>query len=342
MNHLLLDACRGESVPRPPVWLMRQAGRFLPEYRALRARHPFLTLLETPELAVQVTLQPVARLEVDAAIIFSDILVIPAALGQRLTVDDGTGPRLDPPIRSAADVDRLRPFEPEASLAYLLEAIRLTRRELAGRVPLIGFAGGPWTLAAYMIEGSALGTRHSALGNAPGFLRECPNAVEHLLDCLTEAAGQLLEAEARAGAQVLQVFESAAGALSPDQFRSLALPRLARVVNRAQATGCPVIVFAPGGGWALEDLATTNADVIGVDWQTDAADARARLPGRTLQGNLDPATLLESPDIIQRETRRMISRLGPQRHIANLGHGVPPGAPVENVRAFVDTVRDWR
>jgi len=349
MNDLLLRACRGESLARPPVWLMRQAGRFLPEYRALRARYPFLTLLTTPELATEVTLQPVEILGVDAAIIFSDILVVPAALGQRLRVDDGVGPRLDPPIRGAADLERLRPIEVEESLPYLTKAIRLTRSSLDGKVPLIGFAGGPWTLAWYMIEGSGLGAsapgaRHSALGTsvAARLLEENPALIEALLERLTDAVGDLLEAEARAGAQVLQVFESAASALSPDRFRSVALPHLARVIERAGGTGCPVIAFAPGAGWALEDLARkTLADVIGVDRFTDAVEARNRLPRNVLQGNLDPEMLLTSPDQIRRETLRMIAAFSPSCYIANLGHGVLPNTPVPNVQAFVDAVQSF-
>ncbi len=340
-NDLLLRACRRAPVERPPVWMMRQAGRYLPEYRKVRERADFLTMCRTPELAVEVTLQPVDILHVDAAIIFSDILVIPEAMGMELTVDEGVGPRFPAPLRTAADVARLRPVEPAEGLGYVLDALRLARRELAGRVPLIGFAGAPWTLASYMVEGG--GTKSFTV--AKKLLAQEPALAHALLERVAAAVGEYLVAQVEAGAQVVQLFESWAGALGPDDFRTFALPYLARAARRAASAGAPVIVFAPGAGWALEEIAdATGADVIGVDWQTDAATARRRLAGRpvALQGNFEPTWLYAPPAEIERRARTMLAAFGGTGHVANLGHGILPDVPVAHARAFVDTVRAWR
>lgn len=326
---------------RPPVWIMRQAGRYLPEYRAVRERADFLAVVGTPELAAELTLQPVDILSVDAAIIFSDILVIPQAMGMRLTVEEGTGPRFHKPLRCSSDVAALRDVLPEDDLGYVLEAIRLARRSLDGRVPLIGFAGGPWTLAAYMIEGGS-SANHA---NAKRFLVEEPSLAHDLLSRLAKAAGEFLRAQVKAGAQVVQVFESLAGALAPQDFRNFALPYLAEVVAAARESGAPVIAFARGAGWALGEVAeATSADVIGVDWKTQPAEARRNTAAFnvSLQGNLDPCWLYASPSIIRERTTRMLEAFGGRGHIANLGHGILPDTPVEHARAFVDTVREWR
>jgi uroporphyrinogen decarboxylase len=341
MNDLFLRACRRQPVERPPVWMMRQAGRYLPEYRAVRERADFLTMVGTPELAVEVTLQPVDLLGVDAAIIFSDILVVPQAMGMSLSVEEGTGPRFHAPIRVAADIERLRDFVPEEHLGYVLEAVRLARRELAGRVPLIGFAGAPWTLLSYMVEGS--GSRIFA--RAKRFLVEEPHRAHELLGRLACGVGEFLAAQVRAGAQAVQLFDSWAAALGPRDFREYALPYLAVSVRIAQRAGAPVIAFAPGAGWALEEIAdVTGAEVIGVDWQVEAADARRRLGGRpvALQGNLDPCWLYAPPAIIRERTREMLDVFGGVGHIANLGHGILPDVPVAHARAFVDAVKEWR
>ncbi|MGN6391824.1 MAG: uroporphyrinogen decarboxylase [Gemmatimonadales bacterium] len=340
MNDLLLRACRREPVERPPVWMMRQAGRYLPEYRAVRERADFLTMVGTPELAVQVTLQPVDLLGVDAAIIFSDILVVPQAMGMELSVEEGLGPRFHRPLRSAEDFAALADVDPERELRYVLEAIHMTSRELNGRVPLIGFAGAPWTLMSYMVEGQG----SKAFTYAKRLLVEAPERAHGLLQRLARTVGAFLAAQAAAGAQVLQVFDSWASALGPRDFREFALPYLAEAVCIARGSGVPVIAFAPGAGWALEELAATGADVIGVDWQTDAADARRRLAGRAvaLQGNLDPSWLYAAPDEIGARTRTMLQAFGGRGHIANLGHGIHPDVPVEHARAFVDAVKAWR
>jgi uroporphyrinogen decarboxylase len=340
MSDLFLRACRREPVPRPPVWMMRQAGRYLPQYRAVRERADFLTMVGTPELAVEVTLQPVDLLGVDAAIIFSDILVVPQAMGMKLSVDDGVGPRFHSPLRASTDFERLRDVAPVEDLGYVLEALRLASRELADRVPLIGFAGAPWTLMSYMVEGG--GSKSFSL--AKRLLVENPARAHELLSRLAEVVGSFLIAQIRAGAQAVQLFDSWSGALGPRDFGEFALPYLARAARLAKTAGAPVIVFAPGSGWALEEIAReTGADVVGVDWQTDAADARRRLsPSEVaLQGNLDPCWLYASPDLIRKRTHQMLGAFGGQSHIANLGHGILPDVPVSHARAFVEAVQEW-
>jgi uroporphyrinogen decarboxylase len=341
MNDLFLRACRREPVERPPVWMMRQAGRYLPEYRAVRERADFLTMVGTPELAVEVTLQPIDRLGVDAAIIFSDILVVPQAMGMKLSVDEGVGPRFHEPLRAAAEFDRLRDPDPAHDLAYVLDALRLARRELAGRVPLIGFAGAPWTLMSYMVEGQG----SKAFTHAKRLLVQEPARAHALLKRLARAVGEFLIAQVAAGAQAVQLFDSWASALGPRDFREFALPYLAESVRLARTAGVPVIAFAPGAGWALEEIAAaTGAEVIGVDWQTEPADARRRLAGRpaALQGNFDPSWLYAPPATIRARTHEMLEAFGGRGHIANLGHGITPDVPVAHARAFVDAVREWR
>ncbi|HEY7614958.1 MAG TPA: uroporphyrinogen decarboxylase [Gemmatimonadales bacterium] len=340
-NDLLLRACRREPVERPPVWMMRQAGRYLPEYRAVRAGSDFLTMVRTPELAAEVSLQPVDILGVDAAIIFSDILVVPQAMGLALSVEEGTGPRFHDPIGSPRDVQRLCEVDVERDLGYVLEALRLTRAELGGRVPLIGFAGAPWTLMSYMVEG--MGTK--AFTRAKRFLVEQPRSAHALLARLAEVVGRFLKAQVAAGAQVVQLFDSWAAALGPRDFGEFALPYLAQAAQPARQAGVPVIAFAPGAGWALEAIArATGADVIGVDWQTDAADARRRLAPVpvALQGNLDPTWLYAPPDEIRARTHNMLDAFGGVGHIANLGHGILPDVPVAHAAAFVNAVKEWR
>jgi len=345
VNDLLLRALRSEPTERPPVWMMRQAGRYLPEYRAVRAKSNFLTMCRTPELAVEVTLQPLDLVGVDAAIIFSDILVIPEAMGMHLTLDEGVGPQFTSPIRSAADLARIHAVDPREHLGYVLDALRLARREIGNRVPLIGFAGAPWTLAAYMVEGK--GTKQFAV--AKRMLFEQPALAHTLLDALATAVGEYLVAQVEAGAQVVQLFESWAGALGPAEFREFSLPYLARIAHRARQAGAPLIVFAPGAGWALDEIAmATGADAIGVDWHTTPQDARAATGavahGRAiaLQGNLDPCALYAPPAEIRRMTHAMIEAFGPVGHVANLGHGILPDVPPSHARAFVEAVKEWR
>lgn len=340
MNDLFLRACRREPVERPPVWMMRQAGRYLPEYRAVRKRADFLTMCSTPELVAEVTLQPVDLLGVDAAIIFSDILTIPQSMGMELTVDEGVGPQFPHPLRTRDDFARLRDVSPEEGLPYVLEAIRLTRRELGGRVPLLGFAGAPWTLASYMVEGGSTKT----YSVSKRLLAEDPYRAHALLARLANAVGYFLHAQVGAGCAAVQIFESSAGALGPDDFRTFSLPYLAQAARIARQAGAPVIVYALHANWALEEIAEeTGADVIGIDWQTPAAEARRRLApfDVALQGNLDPTWLFGSPDFVRQKTLRMLEDFGADGYIANLGHGILPHTPVDNVKVFLDTVRAW-
>jgi len=339
-NDLFLRACRREPVERPPVWMMRQAGRYLPEYRAVRATADFLTMCHTPELATEVTLQPVDLMGVDAAIIFSDILVVPAAMGMSLTVDEGVGPQFADPVRTMQDLKRLHDVEPEEGLRFHCDALRMTRRELHGRVPLIGFAGAPWTLFAYMTEGK--GTKSFSI--AKKLLFADPVFSHTLMERLADNVGRFLVAQAAAGAQALQIFDSWSGSLGPREYREFALPYMARTAAIAKTAGVPVICFAPGSGWALGEIAeATGCDVLGVDWHTDAAWARgvADATKRGIQGNLDPCTLYASPEVIRERTLQMLAKIDGPGYIANLGHGILPDIPVAHAKAFIETVQGW-
>lgn len=340
MNDRFLRALRREPVDRPPVWMMRQAGRYLPEYREVRKKADFLTMCHTPELATEVTLQPVDILGVDAAIIFSDILVVPHAMGMDLTVDEGIGPQFSDPVRNMKDLARLRDVEPEDGLKFHLDALRMTRRELNNRVPLIGFAGAPWTLFAYMTEGK--GTKSFQI--AKKALYADPLFSHALLARLADNVGRFLVAQAAAGAQALQIFDSWAGSLGPREYREFALPYMARAAKIAKTAGVPVICFAPGAGWALGEIAdATGCDVLGVDWHTDAAWARgvADATNCGVQGNLDPTALYAPPSDIKARTEAMLGAIDGPGYIANLGHGILPDVPVDHARAFIDTVQAW-
>ena len=334
-NDLLLRAAMGQKVERPPVWLMRQAGRILPEYRALRASvSGFLELVRTPELVREVTLQPVEALGVDAAIIFSDILVIPEAMGLPYSMVESVGPRFDNPVRSRQDLEKLRVAHPE-SLDYVTDGIRLTRQALNGRVPLIGFAGAPWTIFAYMVEGGGSKT----FSHARRMLYTEPFLSGQLLDMITEGTIAYLQAQVQAGAQIVQLFDSWAGVLSPDQYRQVAVPRLRAICEAI--TAVPVIVFAKDAWFALEDLSTLDCQVIGLDWQITPEMAKQKASNKVFQGNLDPCMLYADPEHIATETRKMLSSF-PNPHIANLGHGVYPDTPLEGVRAFIQAVQSFR
>ncbi len=335
---LFLRACFRQPVKRTPVWMMRQAGRYLPQYQEVRRRYDFQTMYKTPEAAVEVTLQPVEILEVDAAILFSDILVIPEAMGLALQFTEGQGPVFPQPIRSDAAVKALHPVDPEEDLAYVLAAIRLLRRELEGKVPLIGFSGAPWTLATYMVEGRSsknfLEIKKWRFGN--------PEGLENLLEKITTAVIAYLRAQIAAGAQAVQIFDSWAGILDPEGFRRFALPYVRRIVRAVRTPGVPIIYFAKGAGLWLETLLETEADVLGLDWTMDIGVARKLVRNRiALQGNLDPVALFAPPEIIRREVRRILTRYGQgSGHIFNLGHGILPNTPVEHARAFVEAVKN--
>ena len=335
-NDLLLRAARGEATERTPVWLMRQAGRILPEYRAVRSRlSGFVELATTPHLAAEVTLQPVDRLGVDAAIIFSDILVIPEAMGLPYQMVEKRGPHFPRTVQTAADVAALRVADPESDLAYVLEAIRLVKHELAGRVPLIGFAGAPWTIFAYMTEGGGSKT----FWRAKRLLYNAPELAHVLLQKITDGTIAYLRAQVRAGADLLQVFDSWAGLLSPGQYQTFALPYLDQIARALPEV--PVTLFAKGAFFARAELGQLPCQVVGLDWTMDAAESRRLVgPDKTLQGNLDPCALFGSFDQIRQQTRRMLDDFGPRRHIANLGHGVYPDTDPDKVRCFVDAVKE--
>jgi uroporphyrinogen decarboxylase len=333
-NDLLLRAAAGQPTERIPVWLMRQAGRILPEYRALRASvSGFLELVRTPELVCEVTMQPVRALGVDAAIIFSDILVIPEAMGLPYTMVESVGPRFENPLRSRADIERLRVADP-ADLAYVTEGIRLTRAALNNSIPLIGFAGAPWTIMAYMVEGGGSKT----FSHARRMLYTEPLLSGRLLDMITEGTIAYLKAQVAAGAQLVQLFDSWAGVLAPAQYRAIVLPRMQAICQALH--GVPVTVFAKDAWFALPDLATLDCQVLGLDWQQEPAWALAHARGKVLQGNLDPCLLYADPETIARKTLAML-RAFPNPHIANLGHGVYPDTPLEGVRAFIETVKGY-
>ncbi|MCY7350639.1 MAG: uroporphyrinogen decarboxylase [Cytophagaceae bacterium] len=335
-NDLLVRAARGEHTERVPVWLMRQAGRILPEYRAVRARvSGFIELATTPELAAEVTLQPVDLLGVDAAIIFSDILVVPEAMGLPYEMLESRGPVFPRTIRSLADVQALNVADAESDLGYVLEAIRLVKKSLAGRVPLIGFAGAPFTILCYMIEGKGSKT----FSVAKKALYTDPELAHALLQKITDSTIGYLKAQAANGADVLQIFDSWAGILSPDQYRTFSLPYIAQICDAIPEV--PVTVFAKGAFFARHEMNTLNCSVVGLDWNMDIAESRQLLPDKTLQGNLDPCVLYAPFGEIRRQTRRMLEQFGSQRYIANLGHGVYPDTDPDKVRCFIDTVKEY-
>ncbi|HVZ56447.1 MAG TPA: uroporphyrinogen decarboxylase [Chitinophagaceae bacterium] len=336
-NDLLLKALQGQSVERPPVWMMRQAGRYLPDYIRLREKYDFFTRVQTPELAAEITLQPVDQVGVDAAILFSDILVIPQAMGLEVQMEEGRGPLLPRTIRTRQDIEALADTGAAERLDYVMKALALTKKELNGRVPLIGFAGAPWTILCYMVEGRGSKTWE----RAKQFAYTQPDLAHLLLQKITTLTIEYLRAQVRAGADTVQVFDSWAGALGPGDFRALAQPYLLQIAE-ALHREAPVILFPKGSWYALEDLSRSAAAGIGLDWCITPQVARQLTGGRiTLQGNFDPARLLAPIPEIRRAVREMIDGFGPQRYIANLGHGITPGVPVDHARAFVDAVKEY-
>lgn len=337
-NDLILRAALGQATERTPVWLMRQAGRILPEYRAVRASlSGFKELVETPERAAEVTLQPVDLLGVDAAIIFSDILVIPEAMGLRYEMIEKRGPWFEQTISREADFDKIHVAHPD-ELSYVYEAIKLTLKGLDGRVPLIGFAGAPFTILCYMVEGSGSKT----FSKARKMLVQRPDLAHRLLGMITESTIAYLKAQVEAGAHMLQVFDSWAGILSAESFREFSMPYLNRICEALQGQ-VPVTLFAKGAHFSYGDLAALPCNTIGVDWNTPPQAARAMVgDARTLQGNLDPAVLYGSGKDIVKATTEMLRAFGPQRHIANLGHGVYPDTSPEAVKIFIDTVKSFQ
>ncbi len=333
-----LRACRREPVDRTPVWFMRQAGRYMPEYRAIRAKHSLLDICRTPELAVEVTLQPVNRIEVDAAILFSDLLVPLEPMGLPFDFVKGEGPAIEGPIRSAGDLDRLRAFEPREKLKYVLDTIRLVRRELHGRVPLIGFAGAPFTLASYAIEGGP----SSSFENTKALMYSDPATWHHLAELLAHVVGEYLRAQIEAGAQAVQVFDSWVGALSPQDYREFALPHSRAIFDRLRDTGVPTIHFGVGTSTLLPLLREAGGDVIGLDWRVPLDEGWARIGyDRGVQGNLDPTLLLAPMDRLKAAAGNVLKRAGGRPgHIFNLGHGILPMTSLESVQALAKFVHE--
>ena len=335
-NDRVLKACRREPVDCTPIWLMRQAGRYMAEYRQLREKHTILEIIKTPELAAEVTLQPINAFDLDAAIIFADILPPLEAMGLSLEFIRGEGPVIHNPLRIDADVAALSVPDPRERLGFTMEAIRLVRRELAGRVPLIGFSGAPFTLASYAIEGGA--TRNFVLTKS--LLYNQPRTWHELMEKLAMMVGDYLVAQAEAGAQVLQLFDSWVGALSPDDYRRYVLPYSRRVIQTAGSSGVPVIHFGTGTSGMLELIKEAGGDVIGVDWRIDLSDAWRRLGDEVaIQGNLDPVALFAPlPELEVHVERILAQAAGRPGHIFNLGHGILPQTSVEHVAALVDMV----
>jgi uroporphyrinogen decarboxylase len=338
-NDLLLRAARGQAVERVPVWMMRQAGRILAEYRAVRARAgDFITLAKTPELAAEVTVQPVDLLGVDAAIIFSDILVVPEAMGLPYEMVESRGPVFPQTIRNVADLARLRVADAETDLGYVLDAIRLTKNALANRVPLIGFAGAPFTIFCYMTEGKGSKT----FSVAKKLLYTDPVFAHALLQRITDSTIGYLKAQIGAGADLLQLFDSWAGILSPVQYETFSLPYIRQICQAlaAEYPETPVTVFAKGAFFARHAIGQLPCSVVGLDWNMDAAESRQLIPDKTLQGNLDPCVLYADFAQIRAEVKQMLAAFGTQRYIANLGHGIYPDTNPDAARCFVEAVKE--
>lgn len=336
-NDLLLRAAKGEKVERTPVWLMRQAGRILPEYRAVRASvSGFIELAQTPELAAEVTVQPVDILGVDAAIIFSDILVIPEAMGLPYEMVEKRGPWFPETIKSESDLNKLRIADGVNDLSYVIDAIKITKKNLAGRVPLIGFAGAPWTIFAYMIEGSGSKT----FSKARAMLYTEPALSHRLLQLITDSTINYLKAQIEAGADLVQIFDSWAGILGPEQYDEFSLSYIRQICDAIDDV--PKTVFAKGASFALGAMADLNCETIGLDWNMEISTSRSLIGmNKTLQGNLDPAALYGNEDQVRTATRKMMEQFKGTRHIANLGHGVYPDIDPAKVKVFIETVKSF-
>ncbi len=342
-NDRLLRALLREPVDRTPIWLMRQAGRYLPEYRETRGQAgSFVKLMRNPELACEVTLQPLRRFELDAAILFSDILTIPDAMGLGLYFETGEGPRFERPVRTQADVARLGVPDPESDLAYVLDTVRLIRRELDGRVPLIGFSGSPWTLATYMVEGGS----SKDFARIKAMLYEQPECLHALLGVLAESVAAYLNAQIAAGAQAVMIFDTWGGTLTPAGYLEFSLRYMQQIVqslvHEHEERRVPVILFTKGGAGWLEAQARTGCDALGLDWTVDIGEARRRVGEQVaLQGNLDPAALYAAPEHIRAEVDRILQSYGAgSGHVFNLGHGITPSVDPEHVAALVEAVHE--
>ena len=337
-NDLLLQALDGKNLRRPPVWMMRQAGRYLPDFMKLKEKYDFFTRCQTPELASEITVMPIDQIGTDAAILFSDILVVPQAMGVEVQMKPDFGPWLPNPIRSQADVDRVETPDVNDRLHYVMEAITHTLERLDNRVPLIGFAGAPWTIFCYMIQGQGSKT----FDKAKAFSFSQPESAHQLLQKITDTTIAYLRAKHKAGVHVVQLFDSWGGVLSPDDYTTFSWQYSNQIINALGGDDVPVILFAKGCWYALHEMAQSKAKALGVDWTCTARNARYLTGGKmTLQGNFDPARLLSPIAEIEKQTRNMIEQFGTTNYIANLGHGILPNIPVDHAKAFVDTVKSY-
>ncbi len=337
-NDLFLRALKGETVERPPVWMMRQAGRYLPDFMKLKAKYDFFTRCQTPELATEITVMPIHQIGTDAAILFSDILVVPQAMNVEVQMKDGIGPWLPNPIRSQKDVDQVVIPNIEETLGYVMEAIKMTKESLNDEVPLIGFAGSPWTILCYMVQGQ--GSKN--FDKAKAFCFQEPVAAHSLLQKITDTTIAYLKAKVAAGVNAVQVFDSWGGMLSPVDYQEFSWKYIQQIID-ALKEETPVIAFGKGCWFALQEMSKSGASALGVDWTCSARNARYLTGGNiTLQGNFDPSRLLSPPAEIKKMVNQMINEFGKDRYIANLGHGILPNIPVANAQAFVDAVKEYK
>ncbi|NQW35395.1 MAG: uroporphyrinogen decarboxylase [Flavobacteriales bacterium] len=335
-NDLYLRALKGEIVERPPVWMMRQAGRFLPDFRALRDKYDFFTRCQTPELATEITIMPVKQVGVDAAILFSDILVIPQAMGIEVQMKPNFGPYIPNPIRTQKDVDAIVLPDVNHELKYVMDAIKMTKQELNNEVPLIGFAGSPWTILCYIVQGQGSKT----YDKTKEFCFTNPVAAHQMLQKVTDTTIAYLRAKVKAGVDAVQIFDSWGGMLSPVDYQEFSWFYINQIIE-ALKDETHVIAFAKGCWYALEDMSKSNASALGVDWTVDPKLARKLTNGKTLQGNMDPARLLSPIPEIKKMTKTMIDAFGKDNYIVNLGHGILPNTPVDHAKAFIETVKEY-
>lgn len=337
-NDLFLRACKRQDVERTPIWIMRQAGRYLPEYRAVRAKSDFLTMCKTPELAAEVTIQPVDIIRVDAAILFSDILVIPEAMGMHLEMNEGKGPVFPSPIRTFSDAKKLKKIDPTKELKYVLDAVTLTKKNLNNRVPLIGFSGSPWTLLTYMVEGK--GSKN--FSEVKKLIYNNPELAHSVLDKLANTVTDYLSAKIEAGCNAVQIFDTWGGILSQKDFEEFSLRYVEKIISQIKRKDEPVIFFAKGVHFNLSKLANIGADVLGLDWNMDLGEVRKQVGNKVaLQGNMDPTVLYANKNYIREEAIRVLKSFGKGNgHIFNLGHGILPDIDPENVKALVQFVKE--
>jgi uroporphyrinogen decarboxylase len=337
-NDLFLKALKGETVERPPVWMMRQAGRYLPEFIAIREKYDFFTRCRTPELAAEITVQPIRRYGMDAAILFSDILVVPQAMNIEVEMKPGVGPWLPNPVRTQKDVDAVVVPNVKEELGYVMEAIKVTKQMLDNEIPLIGFAGSPWTILCYAVQGQG----SKSFDKAKEFCFTNPIAAHQLLQKITDTTIVYLKEKVKAGVNAVQIFDSWGGMLSPQDYKEFSWQYINQIIE-ALKNDAPVIAFGKGCWFALEDMANSNASALGVDWTITPQMARKLTNNNiTLQGNFDPSRLLSPPAVIKKMVTQMINDFGKDKYVVNLGHGILPNIPLENAKAFIDAVKEYK